>query len=64
MHENPITLSAYIANNTIPPVSIRAEIVYDKLPVLKISVPKSLNGIVSTINGKVSHRRIKADGTP
>ena len=31
---------------------------------LKISVPKSLNGIVSTINGKVSHRRIKADGTP
>lgn len=64
MHENPITLSAYIANNTIPPVSIRAEIIYDKLPVLKISVPKSLNGIVSTINGKVSHRRIKADGTP
>lgn len=64
MHENPITLSAYIANNTIPPVSIRADIVYDKLPVLKISVPKSLNGIVSTINGKVSHRRIKADGTP
>lgn len=64
MHENPITLSAYIANNTIPPVSIRAEIIYDKFPVLKISVPKSLNGIVSTINGKVSHRRIKADGTP
>ena len=64
MHENPITLSAYIANNTIPPVSIRAEIIYDKLPVLKISVPKSLNGIVSTINAKVSHRRIKADGTP
>ena len=64
MHENPITLSAYIANNTIPPVSIRAEIIYDKLPVLKISVPKSLNGIVSTINGKVLHRRIKADGTP
>ena len=25
MHENPITLSAYIANNTIPPVSIRAD---------------------------------------
>ena len=64
MHENPTTLSAYIANNTIPPVSIRAEIIYDKFPVLKISVPKSLNGIVSTINGKVSHRRIKADGTP
>lgn len=63
-HKNPITLSAYIANNTIPPVSIRAEIVNETLPVLKISVPKSYNGIVSTINGKVSHRRIKADGTP
>ena len=63
-HKNPITLSAYIANNTIPPVSIRAEIVNEALPVLKISVPKSYNGIVSTINGKVSHRRIKADGTP
>lgn len=63
-HKNPITLSAYIANNTIPPVSIRAEVINDVLPVLKISVPKSYNGIVSTINGKVSHRRIKADGTP
>lgn len=26
-HSNPVTLSAYIANNTIPPVSIRAEII-------------------------------------
>lgn len=63
-HQNPITLSAYIANNTIPPVSIRAEIINDVFPVLKISVPKSYNGVVSTITGKVSHRRIKADGTP
>ena len=30
-HENPITLNAYIANNTVPPVSIRAEIVEDIL---------------------------------
>lgn len=28
-HSNPVTLSAYIANNTIPPVSIRAEIIED-----------------------------------
>ena len=27
LHKNPITLSAYIANNTVPPVSIRAEII-------------------------------------
>ena len=48
MHENPTTLSAYIANNAILPISIRADIIYDKFPVLKISVPKSLNGIKST----------------
>ena len=63
-HSNPVTLSAYIANNTIPPVSIRAEIVEDVHPVLKITVPKSYSGIVATISGKVSRRQIKADGTP
>ena len=40
-HKNPITLSAFIANNTIPPVSIRAEIIEDDKQVLKVSVPKS-----------------------
>ena len=63
-HKNPITLSAFIANNTMPPVYIRAEIINDIFPVLKISVPKSYSGIVATISGKVLHRRIKADGTP
>ena len=63
-HENPVTLPAYIANNTIPPISVRAEIIEDVHPVLKISVPKSSGGIAATISGKVSHRRIKADGTP
>ncbi len=63
-HKNPTTVSAFIANNTMPPVSIRAEIVNDIFPVLKITVPKSYSGIVATISGKVLHRRIKADGTP
>lgn len=63
-HKNPTTLSAFIANNTLPPVSIRAEIIEDIHPVLKISVPKSYNGIVATISGKVQRRQIKADGTP
>lgn len=40
-HSNPITLSAYIANNTVPPISTRCEIVDEERPVLKISVPKS-----------------------
>ena len=63
-HNNHTTLAAFIANNTLPPVSVRAEIIEDIHPVLKISVPKSYNGIVATIYGKVLRRRIKADGTP
>ena len=52
MHENPITLSRYIANDTIPQTLYDRDYI-DKLPVLKISVPKSLNGIVWTNNAKV-----------
>ena len=63
-HENYLTVSAFIANNTVPPVSIRAEIVEDVKPVLKISVPKSYSSIVSTISGKTLHRRLKANGEP
>lgn len=63
-HNNHTTLAAFIANNTLPPVSVRAEIIEDIHPVLKISVPKLYNGIVATISGKVLRRRIKADGTP
>ena len=47
-HKNPITLSAFIANNTIPPVSIRAEIIEEDQPVLQITVPKSYNGLTAT----------------
>ena len=63
-HKNPITLSAYIANNTIPPISTRAEIIEDICPVLKISVSKAYGGIVATASGKILRRRIKADGSP
>lgn len=63
-HINPMTLSAFIANNTIPPVSIRAEIIDDVKPILKISVPKSFGGIVATQSGKTLRRRLKMDGTP
>ena len=63
-HKNPITLSAYIANNTVPPVSIRAEIIDEAKPVLQICVPKSYSGIVATVSGKILRRRLKADGQP
>ncbi len=63
-HEDPTTLPAFIANNTIPSVPVRAEIIDEGMPVLKISVPKSYAGIVATASGKVLRRRIKSDGTP
>lgn len=63
-HSNPETLGAYIANNTVPPVSVRAEIIEDTFPVLKITVPKSSSGITSTASGKILRRRLKADGEP
>lgn len=63
-HRNPITLSAFVANNTVPPISIRAEIIEDERPVLHISVPNFYGGIAATAGGKILRRRIKADGTP
>ena len=63
-HSNPITLSAFIANNTVPPISTRVEIVEEGLPVLKITVPKSYGGIVATRSGKILRRRLKSDETP
>ena len=63
-HSDPIGLCAYIANNTVPPVAVRAEIIDDINPVLVISVPKMQSGVAATSEGKVLHRRLKADGTP
>ncbi|MBE6900370.1 MAG: AAA family ATPase [Ruminococcaceae bacterium] len=63
-HKNTIMLSAYIANNTVPPVSVRVEMIDDVEQVVKISVPKNSYSIVATASGKTLRRRIKADGTP
>ena len=63
-HANPVTLGAYIANNTVPPISTCCEIVEDEKPILRITVPKSYGGIVATRSGKILRRRIKIDNTP
>ena len=63
-HQSIVTVSAFIANNTVPPVSVRAEIIEDVLPVLKISVPKTYSGITATVSGKTVHRQLKANGEP
>lgn len=54
---------ALIANMTVPTVSVRAEILDELKPVLRIEVPKS-RAIVATSGGKVVRRRLKVDGTP
>lgn len=57
-------LAAYIANQTIPPISVRAEIlVFDGKKVVCIESPMSTS-IVATSKGKVLRRRLKFDGSP
>ncbi len=63
-HQNTTTLSAYIANNTVPPLSVRTELIDEIKPVLKISVAKFQGGIVATSSGKTLRRRLKHDNTP
>ena len=63
-HQNTDILAAFIANKTIPPVSVRTEkLDFDGRYVLKISVPK-YRTIVATSSGKIVRRRIKMDGEP
>ena len=62
-HKDITQLAALVANRTIPPISVKTELIdYDRT-VLKISVPKKTS-IVATSSGKMLRRRIKADGAP
>ena len=62
-HRDPTRLAAFIANKTVPPITVRCEIIKYKLPILKISVPRRTS-VVATSSGKILRRRIKADGEP
>lgn len=62
-HRDFTQLAAFIANKTMPPVSVRLEIVEAKYPVLAIHVPKCRSIIASSV-GKIQRRRLKSDGTP
>ncbi len=64
-HKDYTQLAAFIANRTVPPISVQAEPLYldDGMMVLMIHVPKS-RSIVASSSGKMQRRRIKADGTP
>lgn len=54
---------ALIANMTVPTILVRAEIIDEIKPILRIEVPKS-RVIVATSGGKLLRRRLKVDGTP
>lgn len=63
-HRGAIGAAALIANNTVPPIATRTEIIKEEnKDVLKIEVPRS-RGVVSTSSGKMLRRRLKLDGTP
>ena len=61
-HQDATQLAAFIANKTVPPVSVRIEKSADNQYV-KISVPQC-RSIVASSSGKIQRRRIKTDGTP
>lgn len=63
-HKDPIGVAALIANSTVPPIAVRAEIINEEgKDVLKIEIPRS-RGVVSTASGKILRRRNKLDGSP
>lgn len=65
-HKDYTQLAAFIANRTVPPVSVRIESLYldnKEKNVLLIHVPKN-RSIVASSSGKIQRRRIKGDGTP
>ena len=62
-HRDITKLAAFIANKTIPPQSVRVELIEEEFPVIKIQVAKS-RSIVASSSGKTQRRQIKMDGTP
>lgn len=63
-HKDAVGVTALIANSTVPPVSVRTEILTEEEhEILKIEVPRS-RSVVSTASGKILRRRLKLDGTP
>ena len=59
-HKNSSGLAAFIANKTVPPVSVELD---DQNDYIIIKVRKS-RSIVATSSGKILRRRLKANGEP
>lgn len=59
-HKDIVQLAAFVANKTVPPVSVTTEMCDNYVCV---HVPQ-MRSIVASSTGKIQRRRIKADGTP
>ena len=64
-HKDSIRMAAVIADNTVPPVSVRIDILDEasQPSVMQISIPAS-NSITATRSGKVLRRRLNVKGEP
>ncbi len=62
-HQDPVGMAAMIANKTVPPISVRAQLVGNDIAVVQVEVPKA-QSVVSTKSGKILRRMMKVDGTP
>ena len=63
-HADEMGLMAFVANETVPSLSIRSELIsVNKKDVMAIEIPMS-RAIVAASDGKVIRRRLKLDGTP
>jgi len=61
-HKDAVQLAAFIANKTVPPVTVQVE-KEDDDSYVKVFVPKC-RSIVASSSGKLLRRRIKSDNTP
>ena len=61
-HKDAVQLAAFIANKTVPPVTVQVE-KEDDDSFVKVLVPKC-RSIVASSSGKLLRRRIKSDNTP
>ena len=64
-HKDPIRMAAVIADNTVPPVSVRIDILDEasQPSVMQISIPAT-SSITATRSGKVLRRRLNVKGEP
>ena len=62
-HRDAVQMMATVAQRTVPPVSVRAQLEQGEVPVMHLEIPRS-TVIVATSSGKILRRRLKADGTP